>query len=195
MSSKRILVTLLVGTIISAFAVTAVTAGPGCSKKCAKTCSAGKKAQADKVEVIKEQTICPVMGKEIDKKLYADVKGKRVYVCCQGCIEAVKADPDKYLAAIAAKGETVAETPPMLCGKCGHLKATDECCQKEAIRCGDCGMIKGSPGCCNMQEAGKDLELCTRCGAVKGSDDCCPKDMRQCKKCGLAEGSPGCCNI
>jgi len=201
MSSKRIVVALLLGVIISVFVVTTVTAGPGCSKKCASTCGAAeKKAEAPEAKVIKAQTTCPVMGNKINKSLYADVDGKRVYVCCQGCIAAIKADPDKYLAKIAAKGETVAETPPMLCGKCGQLKGTEECCMKDAVTCKDCGMAKGSPGCCNMpevgkDEAGKDVELCSKCGEIKGSDDCCAKEMLQCKKCGLAEGSPGCCNI
>ncbi len=200
MSSKRIVVALLMGVIISMFVVTTVTAGPGCSKKCASTCGAGKKAKAPETEVIKVQTTCPVMGNPINKSLYTDVDGKRVYVCCQGCIAAIKADPDKYLAKIAAKGETVAETPPMLCGKCGQLKGTEECCMKDAVTCKSCGMAKGSPGCCNMpevgkDEAGKDVELCTKCGEIKGSDDCCGKEMLQCKKCGLAEGSPGCCSI
>ncbi|MFH1312496.1 MAG: hypothetical protein ABIJ00_04645 [Candidatus Eisenbacteria bacterium] len=196
MSSKRIAVALLLGVIISVFAVTTVTAGTGCSKKCASACGAAeKKAESPEATVIKAQTICPVMGNEINKNLYADVDGKRVYVCCQGCIAAVKADPEKYLALIAARGETVAETPPILCGKCGQLKGTEECCMKDAVRCKDCGMAKGSPGCCIMPEAGKDVDLCTKCGEIKGSDDCCGKDMQHCKKCGLAKDSPGCCNI
>ena len=41
---------------------------------------------------------CPVMvGEPVDPELYVDYKGKRVYVCCEGCIEDFKADPESYL--------------------------------------------------------------------------------------------------
>ena len=57
------------------------------------------------------QSSCPVMGGKIDKALYADVEGKRVYVCCRGCIATVKADPAKYLAVLAERGETAQSLP------------------------------------------------------------------------------------
>jgi hypothetical protein len=38
-------------------------------------------------------------------------------------------------------------TAQTLCGDCGQVKGTTECCDAKAERC-DCGMIKGSPGCC-----------------------------------------------
>ncbi|MFZ2657069.1 MAG: hypothetical protein WAX69_19200, partial [Victivallales bacterium] len=44
------------------------------------------------------QTECPVMvGNKINKSLFVDAKGKRIYVCCGGCIGKVKADPEKYI--------------------------------------------------------------------------------------------------
>ena len=33
----------------------------------------------------KAQTNCPVQGGEIDKEVFVDVDGKRVYFCCPGC--------------------------------------------------------------------------------------------------------------
>ena len=33
----------------------------------------------------KAQTNCPVRGGEIDKEVFVDVDGKRVYFCCPGC--------------------------------------------------------------------------------------------------------------
>ena len=191
MGWKRVMAAVLSSVMIAGL-VAAAAAGPACSKSCASSCGAGKQAKAPEQKVLKEQTTCPVMGKKVDKNLYADVNGKRVYVCCQGCIAAVKADPDKYLARIAEAGELATDVPPMLCGKCGQVKGTEECCMKDAVMCKACGMAKGSPGCCNLPEAGKDVELCTKCGEIKASDDCCRKDMHQCKKCGLAKDSPGC---
>lgn len=31
------------------------------------------------------------------------VRGQAIYVCCQGCVKQVQADPDKYLAKVAAE--------------------------------------------------------------------------------------------
>jgi YHS domain-containing protein len=45
-----------------------------------------------------EQTICPVMGNPIDKNVFVEYKGKKVYFCCPDCIAKFKADPEKYIA-------------------------------------------------------------------------------------------------
>ena len=44
-----------------------------------------------------EQKVCPVMGGKIDKSVYVDHEGQRVYFCCKGCIAMFKEDPDKYM--------------------------------------------------------------------------------------------------
>ena len=44
-----------------------------------------------------EQTNCPVLGGEIDKKFYVDHMGKRVYFCCKMCIEKFNEEPEKYM--------------------------------------------------------------------------------------------------
>jgi YHS domain-containing protein len=54
---------------------------------------------------LKPQTTCPVMGGKIDKKVFADYDGKRVYFCCPGCIETFKKDPAKYLKKMQEAGE------------------------------------------------------------------------------------------
>lgn len=43
------------------------------------------------------QTICPVMGGAINKNMFAEYKGKKVYFCCAACMEKFKANPEKYL--------------------------------------------------------------------------------------------------
>jgi YHS domain-containing protein len=67
-------------------------------------------AEEKKVEP-KKQTTCPVMGGKIDKAQYVDVQGKRIYVCCAGCIATIKADPDKYIKQLEAEGITLDKTP------------------------------------------------------------------------------------
>ncbi|MDF7826497.1 hypothetical protein P4B35_20875 [Pontiellaceae bacterium B12227] len=59
---------------------------------------------------VKKQTTCPVMGGKINEAQYADVKGKRIYVCCKGCISKIKADPDKYIKQLEAEGITLDRT-------------------------------------------------------------------------------------
>jgi transcription elongation factor Elf1 len=55
-------------------------------------------------QVKKAQTECPIMGNKIDKSLFVDTQGKRIYVCCGGCIAKVKAEPEKYIKELEAKG-------------------------------------------------------------------------------------------
>lgn len=61
-----------------------------------------------------EQSVCPVSGEELlGKDYYADVEGKRVYVCCDGCIGKVKAEPKKFMKVIAERGEYIEDAPKM----------------------------------------------------------------------------------
>jgi len=57
------------------------------------------------------QTLCPVLGGKIDKELFVDAAGKRIYVCCSACLEKVKADPQKYIKEMEDKGITLYKTP------------------------------------------------------------------------------------
>lgn len=63
------------------------------------------KIAASEEKNLKPQTECPVLGGAVDKNLFVDYNGKRIYVCCAGCIETVKADPEKFLKILADKGE------------------------------------------------------------------------------------------
>ncbi|UCG60271.1 MAG: efflux RND transporter periplasmic adaptor subunit [Phycisphaerales bacterium] len=45
-----------------------------------------------------EQTKCPVMGGNINKKIFTEYKGKKVYFCCPGCIDEFLKNPEKYMA-------------------------------------------------------------------------------------------------
>jgi hypothetical protein len=59
----------------------------------------------------KPQTTCPVMGGKINKELYVDAEGFRIYVCCGGCIGKIKADPAKYLKQLKAEGVELEKAP------------------------------------------------------------------------------------
>ena len=101
--SKRVLAT---GVCVLAFAMVAYLAG--CSKKDDHS-GHDHSAQAHDhdhdldhtaekvVEATGEQTLCPVMGNPINKDVFVEYKGKKVYFCCPGCDEKFTADPEKYL--------------------------------------------------------------------------------------------------
>jgi YHS domain-containing protein len=66
----------------------------GCKKKSEPT------APAETKEVVSqaiEQKMCPVMEAPINKELYTEYKGKKVYFCCPGCKEKFEKEPDKYI--------------------------------------------------------------------------------------------------
>jgi YHS domain-containing protein len=56
---------------------------------------------------LKPQTTCPVTGDPIDKKLYVDYNGKRIYVCCSSCLADLKKDPEKYIKKLESQGQSV----------------------------------------------------------------------------------------
>lgn len=60
----------------------------------------------------KAQTTCPIMkGNPINKDLYVDVEGKRVYYCCGGCGDAIKKDAKTIIAQFKAEGVTLEDAP------------------------------------------------------------------------------------
>ena len=59
----------------------------------------------------KPQTMCPVMGGKINKKLFVDADGKRIYVCCSDCIAEVRKDPKKYIKMLEDQGIALDKTP------------------------------------------------------------------------------------
>lgn len=63
------------------------------------------------------QEKCPVMGSAINKDVYADYNGKRVYFCCPGCDKKFMNDPEKYLGEMKKQDVVLAATPCPVSGK------------------------------------------------------------------------------
>lgn len=59
----------------------------------------------------KDQTECPVMGGLINKNVYADHQGNRVYFCCPPCLKQFKKDPDLYVKKLKEQGVALAKSP------------------------------------------------------------------------------------
>ncbi len=86
------LVAIIGITVALAFAVTTVMA-------------------ADPAASGKPQTICPVMAGKIDKKIYTDYQGKRVYFCCSQCKTDFEKDPAGYVKKLEDQGVGLEKTP------------------------------------------------------------------------------------
>lgn len=59
----------------------------------------------------KLQTNCPVMGGKVNKDIYTDYEGKRVYFCCKGCIGEFRKNPEKYVKAFEDEGVVLENAP------------------------------------------------------------------------------------
>jgi hypothetical protein len=65
-----------------------------------------------KDQPVKKQTMCPIMeGNPINTNLFVDVDGKRIYVCCKGCLAPVKQDAAKIIAKLEKEGITLDKAP------------------------------------------------------------------------------------
>ena len=62
-------------------------------------------------ETGKLQTNCPVEGGKINKELFTDYAGWRVYFCCPDCIDSFRKDPEGYLGKMKAEGILPARAP------------------------------------------------------------------------------------
>ncbi len=56
-----------------------------------------EQVSAQTAAAVAEQTTCAVMGGTINKAIFVEYQGKKVYFCCGGCPDVFKADPQKYV--------------------------------------------------------------------------------------------------
>jgi YHS domain-containing protein len=47
---------------------------------------------------VAEQTTCPIMGSAINKAIFVEYKGEKVYFCCKGCDKVFLENPEQYVA-------------------------------------------------------------------------------------------------
>lgn len=81
-----------------------LTVFPGCGAaehKCgmagmASTAGAAS-APVEQTVLPAEQTTCPVMGGTINRSIYTQYKGQKVYFCCAGCEERFLSSPETYV--------------------------------------------------------------------------------------------------
>jgi YHS domain-containing protein len=57
------------------------------------------------------QKECPILGGPVNKNVYADYKGKRVYFCCPPCVSKFNKDPEKYMKKFEEQGVVLEDAP------------------------------------------------------------------------------------
>lgn len=75
------------------------------------TTTADGGAQAEGEGTRRLQTLCPIMNLPIDRKLYHDFEGQRIYVCCPGCLDEVRARAGEIVAEQAGRGIEFEKVP------------------------------------------------------------------------------------
>ena len=65
----------------------------------------------------KQQIICPIMSfggigcLMLDRSIYTDYQGKRIYFCSNNCLEKFKKSPEKYIRKLENQGVIFEEAP------------------------------------------------------------------------------------
>lgn len=52
-----------------------------------------------------EQKNCPVMGNPVNKDIYVEYQGKKVYFCCPACVSKFEENPEKYISKLPQFGK------------------------------------------------------------------------------------------
>lgn len=99
-----------------------------------------------------KQTVCPVMGGKINTNLYVDFDGKRVYVCCESCLDKLKADPAGYIEKMEKAGIELEKSPvaqtvcPVTGEKVDYTKYVDVDGKRVYVCCEKCAeKVKADP--------------------------------------------------
>jgi YHS domain-containing protein len=125
-SFSRSFVMLKLRTVAGLVLLTALVVFVGCSQEQPKSAPSGDQKAADQksadaataekttadlpglkdlspedLAAVKKQKVCPVSGEllgEMAKPYKVTIKGQTIFLCCSGCEDDLKKDPDKYLA-------------------------------------------------------------------------------------------------
>jgi YHS domain-containing protein len=57
------------------------------------------------------QLKCPVLSGSVNRNVYTDYQGKRIYFCCPPCIQEFKKNPDKYMKQFEEEGVVLEDAP------------------------------------------------------------------------------------
>lgn len=100
LSRMLVLCSLFVVAGLTAQAQGADAKKPNTKKEAQIRANLAKLPEADR-KLAEKQKLCPVTDDPLGSMgvpVKVEVKNQTVFLCCQGCVEELKADPDKYLA-------------------------------------------------------------------------------------------------
>jgi YHS domain-containing protein len=90
---------------------------------------------------LKPQTTCPVLGDRIDKNVYLDYEGQRIYFCCAGCKDTFLKEPEKYFKKIEEDGillESIQKKCPVMGGDIDKKEYVDYKGRRVYFCCAGC---------------------------------------------------------
>lgn len=103
---------------IACAAIVCLPLAPAAESGCGKAAAAAEteKAVAQTEKAVAEvaaqaQTVCAVCGNPMNKEIFSDIDGKRVYFCCAECKAKFDADPKTYLEKMQKDGITPEAIP------------------------------------------------------------------------------------
>ena len=82
---------------VALFALLMIAAAVAAASLNDDTAKAAKKAVTNKE--------CPVSGGPVSEEFRAEYKGQFVYVCCEGCVESFKKNPEKFVAKLSKEDQ------------------------------------------------------------------------------------------
>ena len=105
-----------------------------------------------------EQKTCPVMGEKINKTLFSKQDGKRIYVCCEGCIDEVNKNFSKYENILVESGQSVEVVKKSECKddcdkECCEPKKCDGSCKEKTT--------ETPKKCCSSEQADAPKKCCS----------------------------------
>ncbi|MGA7561931.1 MAG: YHS domain-containing protein [Desulfobaccales bacterium] len=92
---KRVIISMIL-----ALALAFASAGP----VMAAGATQGLQDKSGTVQPGAQQAVCPVLGNKINKNIYTDYQGQRIYFCCPGCIDVFKKNPEACLKKMEEQG-------------------------------------------------------------------------------------------
>ena len=115
------------------------------------------------------QTLCPVSGAKINKKVFVDYKGKRVFLGCNACPDKFNKSPETYIKKMEQQGVTFAMAPASA-KSAKMLKKAGAKMEKSGEKAKECC------GSCNGE---KKTGECS--GSCEGSENCSGEKKSSCE--------------
>ena len=88
----------------------AATAESATQAETATTATTAGAASPSEIKPAVTNKECPVSGGKVNPQYRTEYKGQYVYVCCQGCLDEFKKDPEKFIAKLSKEDREAIKT-------------------------------------------------------------------------------------